>query len=166
MDGLTDFEYIKIVNKYLNNDKFQKTKDIEQHGTTRYEHSLKVSYYSYKLAKFLRLNYEETAVGGLLHDFFLSYNDMSGKEKLKAFFTHPKDAMQTASEEFNLTKLEKDIIRNHMFPTTPAVPKYMESWIVCFIDKCVATSEFSFKFRKQLRYSYNLFVFALLGLMK
>ena len=33
---------------------FQKLEEIEHHGITRYEHSLKVSYYAYKISKFLR----------------------------------------------------------------------------------------------------------------
>ena len=166
MNSLNDLQYMNIVDKYINNKKFQKTKSIEQHGITRFEHSLKVSYYSYKIAKLLRLNYRETAVGGLLHDFFISSNNMGKKEKFSLFFSHPKYALKTASDEFELTILEKDIIRNHMFSTTPAVPKYLESWIVCLVDKCIATKEFSFKFRGQLRYAYNLFVFFIIGIIK
>lgn len=166
MNSLNDLQYMNIVNEYINNEKFQKTKYIEQHGFTRFEHSLKVSYYSYKITKLLKLNYKETAVGGLLHDFFISSNDMSKKEKFTTFFIHPKKALKTAEKEFELTNLEKDIIRNHMFPTTPAIPKYLESWIVSIVDKCIATSEFSFKFRKQIRYAYNLFVFFMIGIIK
>ena len=91
---------------------------------------------------------------------------MSKKEKFTMFFNHPKYALETASKEFELTNLEKDMIRNHMFPTTPAVPKYLESWIVCLVDKCVATKEFSFKFKGQLRYAYNLFMFFMIGIIK
>ena len=166
MNSLNDLYYMDIVDKYINNEKFQKTKYIKQHGFTRFEHSLKVSYYSYKIAKILRLNYKETAVGGLLHDFFINSNEVDKKEKLSLFFNHPKLALETATSEFDLTNLEKDMIRNHMFPTTPARPKYLESWIVCLVDKFVATGEFSFKFKRQLRYAYNLFVFFMIGIIK
>ena len=166
MNSLNDLQYMNIIDEYVNNEKFQKTKFIEQHGVTRFEHSIKVSYYSYKIAKFLHLNYKETAVGGLLHDFFISSNEMGTKEKVNMFFSHPKLALKTASKEFELTNLEKDVIRNHMFPTTFAIPKYLESWIVCMVDKGVATGEFAFKFKDQLRYSYNLFVFFIIGFLK
>ena len=166
MNSLNDLHFMNIINEYINNEKFQKTKYIEQHGITRFEHSLKVSYYSYKITKLLRLNYKETAVGGLLHDFYINTNEINKKEKFNLFFKHPKLALETSNSEFDLTKLEKDIIRNHMFPTTPAIPKYLESWIVCFVDKCVATKEFSFKFKGQLRYAYNLFVFFMIGIIK
>lgn len=166
MNSLNDLEYMNIVDKYLNNEKFQKTKEIEQHGITRFEHSVRVSYYSYKITKFLHLNYGETAIGGLLHDFFINEGEMTKKEKFTTFFEHPKFALKTACDEFDLTSLEKDMIRNHMFPTTPAVPKYLESWIVCLVDKFVATGEFSFKFKDKLRYAYNLFIFFVIGIIK
>ena len=70
-----DLQYMSIVNNILNNEEFLKIKKIEHHGISRYDHSLKVSYYSYKIAKILHLDYEQTAIGGLLHDFFLSPED-------------------------------------------------------------------------------------------
>ena len=52
----SDTKFFSIVNDILENDEFNKIKTIEHHGTTRYNHSLRVSYYSYKLAKFFKLN--------------------------------------------------------------------------------------------------------------
>ena len=72
MKGQNDIQDRKIVNHILNNEEFLKIKKIEHHGISRYEHSMKVSYYSYKIAKALRLDYEQVARGGLLHDFFLN----------------------------------------------------------------------------------------------
>ena len=128
-----DLQYMNIIRNYINNENFQKTREIEHHGITRFEHSLKVSYYSYRVAKALRLDFEEAAVGGLLHDFFLSPEEMSKKEKVESYFTHPKLALQTALSEFDLTVKEQDMIRSHMFPMNISVPKYMESWIVSVV---------------------------------
>ena len=61
---LDDKEYYDIVSDIINNDEFDKIKKIEHHGITRYEHSLKVSYRAYKIAKFLKLNAYETARAG------------------------------------------------------------------------------------------------------
>ena len=74
-----DREYSQLVYHILINSEFNKIKSIEHHGVTRYEHSLKVSYYSYKIAKFLHLDYKDVARGGLLHDFFLSNEDRTSK---------------------------------------------------------------------------------------
>lgn len=161
-----DLQYLNIIKNYINNSKFQKTKLIEHHGITRFEHSLKVSYYSYKIAKYLHLDYAETAVGGLLHDFFLSPDDRSSVQKLKSTFTHPKLALKTALNEFDLSLKQQDMIRSHMFPINLSIPKYMESWVVSSVDKCVALEEFSHKFKFQLRYAYNLLLIFLISIIK
>ena len=161
-----DLQYMSIVNNILNNDEFLKIKKIEHHGISRYDHSLKVSYYSYKIAKALHLDYEQTAVGGLLHDFFLSPEDRTQKERMKSVFTHPKQAVSMAKSHFELTKKEEDMIRSHMFPINLSVPKYAESWIVSMVDKCVATNEFAIKFRFRLKYAYNLFLLFAISIVK
>lgn len=161
-----DLQYMSIVNNILDNDEFSKIKRIEHHGISRYDHSLKVSYYSYKIAKVLHLDYEQTAVGGLLHDFFLSPENRTQKERLKSVFTHPKQAVAMARTQFELTKKEEDMIRTHMFPINLSVPKYAESWIVSLVDKCVATNEFAIKFRFRLKYAYNLFLLFAISFIK
>ena len=129
-------------------------------------HSLKVSYYSYKVAKALKLDYEQTAIGGLLHDFFISADDRTNIERLESVFTHPKIALKTAEEEFDLTVKEKDMIRSHMFPLNISVPKYMESWVVSLTDKCVAVQELSLKFKFRVKYAYNLLLLFMIGIIK
>ena len=161
-----DLQYMSIVNNILDNDEFLKIKSIEHHGISRYDHSLKVSYYSYKIAKILHLDYEQTARGGLLHDFFLSPEDRTQKDRLKSVFTHPKQAVLMAKSKFELTKKEEDMIRSHMFPINLSVPKYAESWIVSMVDKCVATNEFAIKFRFRLKYAYNLFLLFAFSIIK
>lgn len=158
MKKYNDNRFFDLIDEYVSNEKFQKTKEIKQHGVTRYDHSIRVAYYSYVITRFLRLDYEQTAVGGLLHDFFLNSNEKSFKESFKTFFIHPKLAFDTASSEFDLSDKQLDIIRSHMFPTSFFIPKYLESWIVSFVDKCVASYEFSLKFRIQLKYAYDLFL--------
>ena len=161
-----DLQYMSIVNNILDNDEFLKIRQIEHHGISRYDHSLKVSYYSYRIAKALHLDYEQTAVGGLLHDFFLSPEDRTQKDRLVSVFTHPKQAVDMAKSQFDLTTKEIDMIRSHMFPINLSVPKYAESWIVSMVDKCVATNEFAIKFRFRLKYAYNLFLLFAISFIK
>ena len=161
-----ELQYLSIVYYILDNEEFMKIKKIEHHGISRFDHSLKVSYYSYKIAKILHLDYEQTAVGGLLHDFFLSPENRTQKERMKSVFTHPKQAVEMARTQFELTKKEEDMIRSHMFPINLSVPKYAESWIVSMVDKCVATNEFAIKFRFRLKYAYNLFLLFAISFIK
>ena len=51
---------------------------------------------------------------------------------------------------------EEDMIRSHMFPINPSVPKYAESWIVSMVDKAVAAEELSLKFKIKIKYAYSL----------
>lgn len=158
MKFYNDSDFIDLIDEYLNNENFKKTKYIEQHGVNRYDHSLRVAYYSYLITKFLKLDYSETAIGGLLHDFFLDSSDKTFSSKFKYLFIHPKLAFETASLEFDLSEKELDIIKTHMFPVSFFIPKYLESWIVSFVDKCVASYEFSIKFKLKAKYAYDLFL--------
>ena len=98
----------------------------------------------------MKLNYKEVARAGLLHDFFLSENN-TNKDKMKSMFVHSKKSLKNSESLFYLTDREKDIIYTHMFPLNVArVPKYMESWIVSLVDKCVAIYEFSCTFRRNI----------------
>ena len=153
-----NIEYTNLVDPILNNEEFLKTKEIKHHGITRFEHSVRVSYYSYKVSKFLRLDYENAARGALLHDFFISENDQSKKEKFISTFTHPKKAVIQSEKVFNLNDIEKNIIWAHMFPIYVALPKYAESWVVTVTDKVVASYEFCLKFKNCLK-SLNIKAF-------
>ena len=163
---LNDIEYMNIARDILENEEFKKMKFIEHHGITRLDHSIKVSYYSYKIAKFLRLDYKETIRGGLLHDFFFSSIERNTKDKFISTFTHPVKALETANNSFVLSKKEQDMIRSHMFPINISVPKYAESWIVSSVDKVVAISELSLKYKFKFRYAYNVVLLFVLGFIK
>lgn len=161
-----DDQYKEIVKDILNDDEFNLMKRIEHHGITRYDHSLKVSYYAYKMAKKLRLDSYKTARAGLLHDFFLTDNDINQIKKIKNTFTHNKLAAKNAKNRFDLSTLEINIIEGHMFPLNLTVPKYAESWIVNLVDKGVALKEFSEKFGYRLNYATNFLFLVLLNFIK
>ena len=137
-EKIKDEEYLYIIDHILKNDEFKKMSDIKHHNTTRMDHSLKVSYYSYKIAKSLRLDYEDVARGGLLHDFYINEirNCNKIKDKILLFSTkHPNEALINASKNFELSEKEENIKKSHMFPVDYRIPKYAESWIVSLVDK-------------------------------
>lgn len=167
---VNDKKYYNIVKDILDDKTFCTIDNIEHHGTSRMEHSLKVSYYSYKIARKLRLHYKETARAGLLHDFFMSNEDRSSKDKFLSTFIHPKYAVINSKEIFEVNELEQSIIRTHMFPINLAIPKYTESWLVSLVDKYVAIGEFgkyySFRLRYATNYLYLLFTLTLFSVIK
>lgn len=164
-----DQEYLLIINNIMENEEFKKMDGIKHHNTTRLDHSLKVSYYSYKIAKSLKLDYREVARGGLLHDFYS--DEVSDCDKIKdkvLLFTikHPKDAALNASRYFDLSEKEVNIIKSHMFPIDYKVPKYAESWIVSLVDKVLSFGEFSKKFGYKLTYIFNLYLLFVFNVIK
>ena len=158
--------YINIVRDILDNEEFNKIKYIEHHGTTRFEHSMRVAYFSYGIAKLLRLDYKEVARAGLLHDFFLSDMERTTKDRFLSTFTHPKYAVETASKHFELSDKEVDIIKSHMFPLYTSIPKYAESWIVSLVDKTVGLFEFLLQFRYKFSYAFNMYILFIINVIK
>lgn len=125
-------EFQNLIQPILDNNEFIETKKKSHHGINRYEHLLRVSYYSYRVTKTLRLNYKETTRAALLHDFFL--DETENDNALKALQNHPNYALENAKRYYSLTEREEDIIKTHMFPVTFQPPKYLESWIVDIVD--------------------------------
>ena len=165
----SDSEYQLIIDDIMKNEEFKKIENIKHHNTTRLNHSLKVSYYSYKIAKSLKLDYKDVAIGGLLHDFYIDEISECDRvrDKIKLFTTkHPKDAVSNASRIFNLTEKEENIIESHMFPVDYKVPKYAESWIVNIVDKSFSFVEFFSKFKYKFSYIFNLYILCMLNNIK
>ena len=132
-------EFYQIIEPIVKHQKFQELKKYSHHGITRYEHCLRVSYYTFCLTKPFHLKYKEATIGALLHDFF--FNEVEKKSRWKRLRNHPEYALKNAQKYFLLTPLEIDIIKTHMFPITSKVPKYIESWLVNLIDDISAILE-------------------------
>ena len=165
----TDEEYLLIIDKIMNNKEFMKLENIKHHNTNRLDHSLKVSYYSYKIAKSLKLDYHDVARAGLLHDFYVESISKCDniKDKLLLFTTkHPCDALENSSKYFSLSEKEMDIIKSQMFPVDYRIPKYAESWLVSIVDKGLSLGEFYKKFSLRIAYAFNLYLIFILNTIK
>lgn len=141
-------EFQRIVKPILENCNFEDTKKIVHHGITRYEHSMRVAYYSYKITKILGLNYKEVTEAALLHDFFL--DEVKDKNQVAKLRQHPSYALENAKKYFDLSDKQEDIILTHMFPVTFTPPKYLESWIVDMVDDAAAIYELGTTTRREL----------------
>lgn len=114
---------------------------VQHSSVTTFQHGILVSYLSFSICKALRLNYYSAARGGLLHDFYLY--DWHDSDRLGKWhgFTHPYTALRNANAYFDITKLEQDIIKKHMWPLTLKLPRYRESLVVSFADKLATCIE-------------------------
>ena len=135
-------EFENIIKDILFNETVQNLRLYKHHyGSNRYEHSLSVSYYSYIISKFLGLDHVSCARGGLLHDLFL-YDCENPETRPKHHIKeHPNVALINAEKLFILNSIEKDIIKKHMWPITFSPPKYLETFVVTFVDKYCAIKE-------------------------
>ena len=140
-----DREYVAIVSDLLAQPAVQKLADYTQHHhSNRLQHSIAVSYDSYRIAKRLHLDYRSTARAGLLHDLFY-YDWRTTKFDLGTHaFIHPRVALRNAEK---ITPLNI----KHMFGATLATPRYPESLIVSLVDDFEAEHEFFSPLRAKLR---------------
>lgn len=124
----------------LESKNFCRTKEYIQHGNmTVNAHVLNVARYSIALNDRLHAHSQKRDLirGALLHDYFL-YDwhkpDKEHSHRLHGFY-HPGIALRNATEEYELTDREKDIIKKHMWPLTVKPPMCREAWIVTAADK-------------------------------
>ncbi len=155
-------EFWQIIESVLEIDDFMSLKNYAHHGVDRLDHSLRVSYMTYKITKLLHLNYKEATRAALLHDFFLD-NDEDSKKVLMV--SHPQHAIDRAKKYFELSELEEDIIGSHMFPVAPRIPKYIESWIVDILDNIAGGVERTITMKTQFATSVSFLAFILLTIV-
>lgn len=145
-----DLDYYEIIQEILNNEEFQKRKEYMHHGKISvYEHSLKVSFFAYKISKHIKgIDSRSVAIGGLLHDFY--YEPWQDNCEIKPFFkkhgfVHANEALFNSREFFPdyMNEIVENIILRHMFPLNIVPPKYKEAWLITIVDKYVALEAIS-----------------------
>lgn len=115
---------------------------VHHHFTTRLQHSMNVSYYSFTFCRFLGWDYRSAARAGLMHDLYFFDNKSTDSEGNKLLKHHPFDALDNSENIFEINEIEKDAIVNHMWPVQSICrPRYKESMIVSFSDKMCAIME-------------------------
>lgn len=170
-------EYKEITRDIIENDNFITLKNDNHHGTNRYEHCKRVSYLSFLMSKMFKANAKDSAISGLLHDFF---HGTTNENENITYLTHPKTSAINAQKYFNINDNEKNIIETHMyhyalvksicpFPKEGEKikakeyrPNCKEGYIVCISDLLVSIYEvIAFK----LRYTTYLYLFFIMNLI-
>ena len=165
MTKTSNKEFDKLVNDIMLNNKFRELDNEMHHGISRLGHSMRVAKATYKVTKKLNLNYKSATRAALMHDFYLD-RELDTKNCFTALFDHPNKACETASEFYNLSSLEANIIKAHMFPLGKTLPKYAESWVVTLADKSVALYEM-YRFKLSLKLGiYLMFIFNMITVQR
>lgn len=147
-------DWFFIVEDILANKEFQVRKLFKHHTKSVWNHSIEVSFKSYKLANKIFADERICAIAGLLHDFYpyaWQYSDELKQydskylenlnKKLPLFkkhgFSHAKEASKNYLKFFNEYKNKRiyNSILRHMFPLNIIPPRYLEGWIITIVDK-------------------------------
>ena len=177
MTKKANIEFECLVSDILNNEYFLETKKDLHHGTSKYEHSLRVAKLSYKLGKIFKADVKSTTRAGLLHDFFFG----TRKEKEEnSYLNHPLTAADNAKKIFNVNETEYEAIKTHMFhhvllkKILPFInyrekagikefrPKSKTGWIVCVADLMISAVEVE---RFQFTYVANVALILLFNII-
>ena len=138
-------ELYNLASDVLESNVFQEMDKFMHHNNmSTMEHSIHVAERSlaYVNKHGIKCNKRALVVGCLLHDLFLYDYHIKGNRWAKWHaFTHPKIALQNAEMHFNLSVLEKEIIKKHMWPSTIIPPTKREAWIIVWEDKVCAVKE-------------------------
>lgn len=135
--------YLDCVDGILNSSEVTMLGNFKHHHfTTRLQHSLNVSYYSYCMCRRFGWDYRSAARAGLMHDLYFFENTSIDENGNKLLKNHPFDALRNSESIFDLNDIEKDAIVNHMWPCTSlGRPRYRESLAVSLSDKFCAVME-------------------------
>lgn len=158
-------EFYNLVDEYINHPKVLEMKEYTHHGIRRYDHCFRVAYHTYKITKYLHLNYQSATKAAMLHDFYTDELDEE-KSKIKRYRIHPKIAAQNAKKYFKITDMEEDIIVRHMFPVTFTPPRYLESWIVDLVDDFASVYERCYSMKMDIKSYANVFAVIILSILR
>lgn len=139
-------EFYTIAEPIIKNREFLKRKNFMHHDDSVYEHSLKVAWISFKIAKAVekhkKVNVKNVVIGALLHDFYTTpWREYESASFFKKHgFVHGKIALCNAYKYFPdyMNARIDNTIKRHMFPLTLVPPRYIEGWIITLADKYVS----------------------------
>lgn len=156
------FAYFDAICDLIGTQEVQKLKECSQHmSTSRFQHSLNVSYYSFLIARKLRLDAYSAARAGLLHDLY--YYDWKTDEDRPMEGNHAKIhpiiALENAKQITPINSTMNDAILHHMWPLKTSRPKTNIGWLIQGVDKYCATIEFISQCLHKVAHSKNLIAY-------
>ncbi|MFI3173991.1 MAG: HD domain-containing protein [Bacillota bacterium] len=134
--------YVTAIEDLIGHETVLEMRNHFQHcHTSRLQHSINVSYYSFLICHYLKLDWQSAARAGLLHDlYFYTWSDDAASHK-GHISRHPKLALENAKKVTELNAVEVDAITKHMWPCTLSPPKYPTSAVVNIVDTGVTIFE-------------------------
>ncbi len=103
---------------------------------------------TYTFCKTLGWDHVAAARAGILHDYVTYDWHVPDPSHRLHGFRHPGFAVTNSRKITELSALEENMIRRHMWPLTVVPPKYKEAWALTLVDKVLATRETLRKYQK------------------
>ena len=135
-------EFTAITRELLDSQQVRSMGLWRHHGpVTCLDHSLFVAYWTYRAARFLRLDIRAATRGALLHDLYLYDPRDKSAHPGNQCLDHPRAAARNAAGLTDLSQKEQNIILSHMWPLGGALPRSLEAWLVDLVDTICAGLE-------------------------
>ena len=118
---MIDKEFIYLIREFIHTEEFGIMKSYKHHKNSNlYIHSVRVAYLCYNHHKCFKMKSDlgELVKGALLHDFYLYDLDAQRQKHRFHWFKHPSLALIEAEKRYDLTPVQVNMIKNHMFPLT------------------------------------------------
>ena len=135
-DQANHIEFVKMIEDLWKHPLVCELDGFGQHlNTSRRQHSLNVAYYSYGIAKKLKLNINDAVRGAMLHDLYLYDWHSAQPVQGRHVDVHPNQALKNACQITQVSDIMADCIVNHMWPMGEGRPQSKEAWVVQASDK-------------------------------
>ena len=137
-------KYFDTISDLIDTQAVQDLKKCSQHlATSRFQHSLNVSYYSFLICRKFRLDAYSAARAGLLHDLYYYDWKTDDDRPLEGNHAkiHPIIALKNAKNITTTNPTIDDAILHHMWPLKTTRPNTSVGWIIQAVDKFCAITE-------------------------
>ena len=109
-------------------------------------HSVETAGYAATFAQWLRargldVDLRDVVRASLLHDIGMTEDEVFESPSRKKAFSHPREGVRIAREEFGATEEQLDAISRHMWPIGLTPPHNATGWIVLAADKYCSMRE-------------------------
>ena len=133
-------EFYEIAREIVTSSIFLDLKNEVHHGTTRYDHSMRVAWAAFICAKKLGWNPGSVTIAALCHDLFRK-EDCEKLTKKDINKMHPMIAANLAKKHFDISEIEEKAILSHMWPLAGTRASSKEGRLLGYVDKCIAIAE-------------------------
>jgi len=129
-------------------ERFIKAKSVPHHskGGNIALHSLETAGYALMLTRWLKQHGVEVSEvdavrASLLHDIGMTEDKVFQSPSPIKAWTHPREGMRIALQEYGVNKVQAEAIKYHMWPVFSLPPRSMVGWVVTMADKCCSIHE-------------------------